>query len=156
MFMVKKGDLTVNKDNKQGSSSNKDKSKAINKNRDVVNDGVIDNLTAKPPRSVFNLTTSLQAAKATEQATAGNKQTSNYSRSKPWALRPKREYTPLGEPLDVVFKTLVKNKIITPLENPRPYDPHPRPSWWNESAYCEYHRNKGHQTASCIQLRHKI
>ena len=58
--MVKKGDLIVNKDNKQGSSSSKkDKSKGTNKNCDVVNDGVIDNLTAKPPRVVFNLTTSL-------------------------------------------------------------------------------------------------
>ena len=65
-FMVKKGDLTVNKDNKQGSSSNKDKPKATNKNHDVVNDGIVDNLTTKPPRAIFNLTTSLQAAKAIE------------------------------------------------------------------------------------------
>ena len=65
--MVKKGDLTINKDNKQGSSSsNKDKSKATNKNLDVVNDGVVDDLTAKPPKAVFNLTTFLEEAKATE------------------------------------------------------------------------------------------
>ena len=65
--MIKKGDLSVNKDNKQGSSSsNKDKSKVINKNRDVVNDGVIDTLTTKPPTPMFNLTTSMQAAKSTE------------------------------------------------------------------------------------------
>ena len=108
--MVKKGDLTINKDNKQGSSSfNKDKSKATNKNRDVVNGNVVDNLTAKPPKAIFNLTTSLQVAKATEHATTRTKQISNYSRHKPWAPRPKREYTPLGEPLDVIFKTLVKN-----------------------------------------------
>ena len=67
MFMVKKGDLTIKKDNKQGSSSsNKDKSKGINKNHDVVNDGVVDNLVAKPPKVIFNLTTSLQKTKATE------------------------------------------------------------------------------------------
>ena len=47
-FMVKKGDLTLNKDNKQGSSSNKDKSKIFNKNQDVVNDGVVDNVSVKP------------------------------------------------------------------------------------------------------------
>ena len=65
--MVKKGDLTVNKDNKQGPpSSNKDKSKVINKNHDVVNDDVIDNLTTKPPKAIFNLKTSLQVTKATK------------------------------------------------------------------------------------------
>ena len=48
-FMVKKGDLTLKKDNKQGSSSSgKDKSKVVNKNWDVVNDGVVDNVTIKP------------------------------------------------------------------------------------------------------------
>ena len=59
MFMVKKGDLTLNKDNMQGSSSSsKDKSKTTNKNCDVVNDGVVDNLIAKLDKVVFNLTTS--------------------------------------------------------------------------------------------------
>ena len=80
------------------------------------------------------------------------KQTSNYSRSKLWTPWPKCEYNPLGEPLDVVFKTLVKNQILAPLDNSRPYDPQLRPSWWNESSYYEYHQNKGHQTPSYIQL----
>ena len=72
--MIKKGDLSVNKDNKQGSSSSgKDKSKVINKNHDIVNDGVVDNITTKPPKVVFNLTTSMQEIKATEQATIGMK-----------------------------------------------------------------------------------
>ena len=65
--MVKKGDLTLNKDNKQGSSSSgKDKSKVINKNCNVVNDGVVDNIIDKPPKDMFNLTTSTQVDKATK------------------------------------------------------------------------------------------
>lgn len=56
----------------------------------------------------------------------------------------------------MVFKTLLKNKILTPLDNTNPYDPQPRPNWWNESTYYEYHQNKGHKTSSCIQLRHKV
>ena len=65
--MIKKGDLSVNKDKKQGSSSSgKDKPKVINKNRDVVNDGVVNKITAKPPKVVFNFTTSMQVAKATK------------------------------------------------------------------------------------------
>ena len=42
------------------------------------------------------------------------------------------------------------------MDNSRPYDPQPRPKWWNENAYCEYHQNKGHKTSNCIILRHKI
>ena len=66
--MIKKGDLSVKKDNKQGSSSSasKDKPKAIKKNWDDVNDCVVNNITTKPPKAVFNLTTSMQAAKATK------------------------------------------------------------------------------------------
>ena len=54
VFMVKKGELTLNKDNKQGFSTNKDKGKTVNKNLDVVNDGVVDNVTTKPSKPFFN------------------------------------------------------------------------------------------------------
>ena len=66
--MIKKGDLSIKKDNKQGWSSfaSMDNKMDINKNWDVVNDGVVDNIIAKPPKAMFNLTTSMQVAKATE------------------------------------------------------------------------------------------
>ena len=114
----------VNKDNKQGSSSNKDKSKIFNKNQDVVNDGVVDNVFFKPQKVVFNLTTTMQVAKAIKQATVETKPSSKYARSKSWASQPKREYTPLGEPLDVVYKTLLQNNILAPLDKCL-FDPQP-------------------------------
>ena len=42
------------------------------------------------------------------------------------------------------------------MDNPHSYDPQPRPPWWNETSYCEYHQNKGHKVGNCINLRHKI
>ena len=57
-----------------------------------------------------------------------------------WTTHSKREYTPLGEPLDVVYKTLLQHKIISPMDNPHPYDPQPHPAWWNETSFCEYHK----------------
>ena len=42
------------------------------------------------------------------------------------------------------------------MDNTQPYDPQPRPPWWNETSYCEYHQNKGHKIVNCINLRHKI
>lgn len=107
-FMIKKGELTLGKDNKQGSSnSNKDKGKLVNKNRDVVNDGVVNNVTTKPAKSIFNLSSSIQVVKAAENPTKENQQPSRFSRNKPWASRHNCEFTLLGEPLDVVYKTLM-------------------------------------------------
>ena len=71
-------------------------------------------------------------------------------------MHPKREYTPLGEPLDVVYKTLLQNKLIFPLDNTRPYNLQPWLPWWNETSFYEYHQNKGHKTENCINLHHKI
>ena len=42
------------------------------------------------------------------------------------------------------------------MDNSRSYDPQPRPPWWNEIAFCEYHQNKGHKTSNCINLCHKV
>ena len=42
------------------------------------------------------------------------------------------------------------------MDNSRPYDPHPRPPWWTETSYCEYHQNKGHKTINCVNLRNKL
>ena len=121
-----------------------------------MNDRVVHSVTVKPQKVVFNLTTSMQEAKATKQVIVDIEPPSNYSKRKPWDPRSKPKYTPLGKPLDVVYKTLLLNQICAPLDNSQPYDPQPRPSWWNESAYYDYHRNKGHKTMSCIQLWHKI
>ena len=116
-FMIKKGELTFHKDTRQGSTSARDKSKYASKNQEVVHDGVVDYITPKPTKVPFNLTDSLKAAKQAEKPPHDKQVSGNRPRNS-WASRPKREYTPLGEPLDVVYKTLLQNKLITPLDNP--------------------------------------
>ena len=54
-FMVKKGELTLQKDTRQGSTSSKDKSKYVNKNQEVVHDKIVNNITPKPTKATFNL-----------------------------------------------------------------------------------------------------
>ena len=122
-FIVKKGKLTLQKDTKQGSTSNKDKSKYVNKNWEVVHDGVFDNITPKPAKVAFNLIDNLRAYKNIEKPPIDNKMFGNKQKNSSWVIHPKKEYTPLGEPLDVVYKTLLQNKLISPLDNSRPYDP---------------------------------
>ena len=120
--MVKKGDLTLHKDTRQGSTSVKDRSKYVSKNREVIHDRVIANITPKLEKVAFNLIDNLKASKQAEQPPS-DKQVSGNRPRKSWATCPKREFTPLGEPLDVVYKALLQNKLISPLDNTRPYDP---------------------------------
>lgn len=154
-FMVKKGELTLHKDTRHGSTSVKDKSKYANKNREIVHDGVVDNITPKPAKVAFNLIDNLKASRQAEKSLSDKQASRNRPRNS-WATRPKREFTPLGEPLYVVYQTLLQHKILSPLDNTRPYNPHPHPLWWNETSYCEYHQNKGHKLLNCVNLCHKI
>ena len=61
--MVKKGELTLHKETRQGSTSARDKSKYVSKNREVVHDGVVDNITPKPAKMAFNLIDNFKVAK---------------------------------------------------------------------------------------------
>ena len=90
-----------------------------------------------------------------EKSPLDNKTSGNKPRNS-WATCPKREYTPLGEPLDVVYKTLLQKKLISPLDNTCPYNLQPWPQWWNETIFYEYHQKKGHKTSNNINLYHKI
>ena len=114
--MVKKGELTLYKDTRQGFTSIKDKSKYASKNREVVHDRVVDNITPKPAKVAFNLTNNLKASRQAEKSLSDKQASGNRPRNS-WATCPKREFTPLGEPLDVVYKTLLQQKLISPLDN---------------------------------------
>lgn len=38
----------------------------------------------------------------------------------------------------------------------RNFEPQVKPPWWNESHYCDYHRNKGHNTNNCMRLKNIV
>lgn len=71
------------------------------------------------------------------------------------AAKPRRKYTPLGEPLESVFKKLVANKVITVPDFP-PYEPKVKPNWWNDDEFCEFHKSKGHKTSNCHRLKNIV
>ena len=62
-FMVKKGEVTLHKDWRQGSTSIRDKSKYVSKNWEVVHDRVVDNIPPKLAKASFNVTDNLKASK---------------------------------------------------------------------------------------------
>lgn len=53
----------------------------------------------------------------------------------------------------MVFQKLVQAGIVVfPIT--RLFDPNqPKPRWYNENEYCEYHRIKGHDTRKCMKLK---
>ena len=61
--VIKKGDIVVNKD-KTNNGNGKDKGKPWNKNKYVVNDGVVDTPKTKEP--AFNLSNAIYATKQQE------------------------------------------------------------------------------------------
>ena len=82
--MVKNGELTLQKDIKQGSNSNKEKSKYVNKKWEVVHDGVVDNITPKPGKASFNLTDNLKASNNVKKSPFDNKTFGNKPKSSSW------------------------------------------------------------------------
>lgn len=63
---------------------------------------------------------------------------------------PRRNYRPLGEPIESALKKMIQTNFIT-LPELRPYEMGPF-----KTAFCEYHHAKGHKTKSCYQLKNLI
>lgn len=140
--MIKKGELKIFKEgvhppNNTKNNNHNHKPKFWNRNHDVVNDGIVDNNNMKPKQPVFNLSNhSIIAQQNNNHQKATIK---NFFR---------RQFTNIGEPLQSTLKMLIANKLITLLEE-RNFEPKVKPSWWNDNHYCDFHRNKGHQTNAC-------
>ena len=66
---------------------------------------------------------------------------------------PSRTYTPLGDPLDVIFEKLAKaNLICYPPTQPNEQS-QSKASWYKVNEYCKFHRVKIHTTLKCMQLK---
>ncbi|XP_059295554.1 uncharacterized protein LOC132048890 [Lycium ferocissimum] len=74
--------------------------------------------------------------------------------SAPRPNRPFRNFTPLGEPLSVVFERLQASGLLYPVEG---RIPHPLPRSFDPTKTCAYHSGvKGHATDRCYALKHKV
>ena len=88
-FMVKNGELTLQKDTKQWSTSTKDKSKYVNKNLEVVHDGVVDNIIPKPAKEAFNLIDNLKASNNVDKPPSDNKTFGKNPKRSSWVTHQK-------------------------------------------------------------------
>lgn len=79
----------------------------------------------------------------------GNNNQGNNSNTKPSTYQIK--FRPLGQSLELTFQELLTNKLIT-FPNTRDFEPQVKPSWQNDTHYCDYHRNKGHHTNNFLRL----
>lgn len=64
-----------------------------------------------------------------------------------------RNYTPLGEPLDVIFEKLTKENLIK-FPPTQQIDPgQSKVVWYKDNEYYKFHRVKGHTTLRCMKLK---
>ena len=67
--------------------------------------------------------------------------------------KPSRTYTPLGEPLDVIFEKLAKDNLICYPPTQQNEQTQSKASWYKPNEYCKFHYVKGHTTLKCMQLK---
>ena len=72
----------------------------------------------------------------------------------PPPLRPARQFTQLGISLSRAFQRLVEGGLIVPLPPKPPLQP--TPLGFRTNLHCAYHQRAGHDTDSCVALRHAI
>lgn len=125
----------------------------------MVNDGVINvkhvQIVATPSKptttnSFFNTQTNpyIQYQPHNNVSTQGRPPYSNN--------QPQHEYTLLAEPIQVIFQNLVKASIFVFLIT-SPFNPNkPKPRWYNENEYCDYHHVNGHDTCKRMKLNNYI
>lgn len=79
-----------------------------------MNDMIVDNMMPKLSKSIFNLSSSIRVVKTTKKTAMKNQPPSRFTRNKPWISQPKCNSTFLGEPLNMVHRTLVQNHNRNP------------------------------------------
>lgn len=145
--MIAKGTLKLYKDTPP-SNYTTDKSKFWTKNKNVVNDGVVDAKAAAPKQQpIFTLK---------EEANNGALNKPPPRESRPlFNSNPRRKFTPLGESQESALRKLLANNEIS-LPPTSDYEPIVKPPYWKDTDYCEYHRGRGHTTNNCICLKNII
>jgi len=143
--LIAKGQIKLYKDT-SSTNTNNDKPRFWTKNKNVVNDGVVDAKNVAPKQPIFNLS-------IPQNNPPQNKPRNTESRFT--NFRPRRKFTPLDESLETALRKLITNNLIT-LPSAREYEPKVKPHWWNDNDFYDYHQNRGHKTNDCISLKHII
>ena len=101
---IKRGDILLNNDENDNGNM-KDKCKAWNKNKYVVNDGVLDD--PKTKEFSFHLSNTIYVANQQETSN-----TQSFDKAK-IPSRPKHTNISMVDLFEVVLKTFITNKVIT-------------------------------------------
>ena len=135
---------------------------------DAMKQGLIDQEKEQPRRAFSrssNATTSGDAGlrssevdmvttTASKTATPFTGASGSSSPKNKYPPRVKRVFTPLHMPLSKALEVLLRKGHLKPLEQ-RP-QPDPIPAKHDQTKYCAYHQQTGHETDSCFRLRHDV
>lgn len=149
-ILTKHGNNNNNSQNNNNSNKDKGKNQYWNKNKQVVNDGVMDSSQHKD-QHVLHLSSTVQATKLN---------TSTQQKSKPsFQGKPKSErcqFTKLGERYGEILQKLIDSNLAHPLDVVHFRILDPKPWWWKEKEFCIFHNGIGHNVENCPRLKHLI
>lgn len=155
--LIKKGLIKIYNEHKDGPHPhyNRDKPKFWNKNKNVVNDGIVDARTMKiaqsvarfagqkPPPNNNTINNPQNQGRNTQQEELKKKH-QNY--------KPKHTYTPLWEPIKMILHQLISSNLVT-LPKTSNYEPQVKPPWWRDHEHCEFHQGRVRKTSNCHRLK---
>ena len=110
-----------NSQNNNSNNGNKDKKNYWNKNKQVVNDGVVD--SSQPKNEVLNISKSVQAMKLQVSSKQQGSNPKYQGRSK----IEKRQFTKLGDSYADIFKTLLAHNLVQPQDPSKFHIPETKP-----------------------------
>lgn len=155
--LIKKGLIKIYNEPKDGPHPcfNSDKPSFWNKNKNIVNDRVVDARTIKSAQPVVRFAGQNPPPQTNIVAPPNQGRITSQDEPRPRQQKPKCTYTPLGEPIEIVLHQLVSQKLVT-LPKTSNYEPQVKPSWWRDTEHCDFHQGKGHKTSNCHRLKDLI
>ena len=124
-----------NNSGQNNNNPNKDKGKNShwNRNKQVVNDGVVD--SSKPnDQAILHLSSVVQAMKLN-----ASHQQENKPRYQGKPKKERRQFSKLGDSYEDVLKTLIANNLAHSQDLENHYIHDVKPHWWDEKAFCKFH-----------------
>lgn len=124
---------------------NTNTSKFWSKNKNMVNNGVVDSKVINKAQNMVILQGPLKFNVQTSNTIEINSQ-----RGPPRTnMNTRWKHTHLDEPIKLALEKLVQSNVITFPKNVQ-YEPQVKFVWWKDTNLCEYHIVKGHHTFGCF------
>lgn len=155
--LIKKGLIKIYNEPKDGPRPHysNDKSKFWNKNKNIVNDEIVDARTIKIAQPMVKFVGQNPLPKNNtiiNPQNQGRNTQQEEPKQKQQNYKTKCTYTPLRELIETILRQLVSSNLVT-LPKTSNYEPQVKPPWWGDHEHCEFHQGREHKTSNFHRLK---